>query len=169
MYVKDSETEIRKRCVRKIWLMWYIMAIFIFIGHIMLELIWETDKWSEIYKHTSLTHNTTNDVCLQNNELKRKNISSIFTVAAMRGIFIIKTFLYNFDKVDISPSVNRITFKGLSKSYSWNCLEIFITALKIHSTFNYNLCSKQEFIFIAFFYCLFPLEYVFTNSFWLIL
>ena len=93
MYVKDSETEIRKRCVRKIWLMWYIMAIFIFIGHIMLELIWETDKWSEIYKHTSLTHDTTNDVCLQNNELKRKNISSIFTVAAMRGIFIIKTFL----------------------------------------------------------------------------
>ena len=43
-------------------LKWQSMSIFVFDGHTLLELIRKTSNWQQIYKQTSYTFYTTNDV-----------------------------------------------------------------------------------------------------------
>ena len=45
-----------------------------------------------------------NDVCIQNDALSRKNVSC---VVAMKASFITKTFLYKSDKVRTSVNTHR--------------------------------------------------------------
>ena len=54
--------------------MWYRMPIFSFIGHFLPELSGKTDKWRQICKQTGDTFYTSNDVCLKNKVLRRKNV-----------------------------------------------------------------------------------------------
>ena len=60
-----------KLCFKLVLLMWWTMSIFSFIGHILTELFGKTDNWQKIYKQTSLTFYTSNNVPLKWVEKKK--------------------------------------------------------------------------------------------------
>ena len=68
--------------------MWYSIPICIFIGNTFPELFGKTDR--QIYKQTRETFYILNDMCLQYNVLRRKNISCIVAIR----YFYKKAFLY---------------------------------------------------------------------------
>ena len=57
----------------KVLFMWSSMQIFSFIGHTLTELFRKTDNWRKIYKQTSSTFYTSNDVS------RRKNYLNVIT------------------------------------------------------------------------------------------
>ena len=54
------------------------MPISSFIEHILTELFRKTDNWRQIHKQTNLIFDTSNEVCLKNNVLRRKIITRFF-------------------------------------------------------------------------------------------
>ena len=51
------------------------MPIFSFIGHILAELFGKSDNYQQTYKQANLNFYSSNEVCLKNNVLRRKNIN----------------------------------------------------------------------------------------------
>ena len=75
------------------------MPIFSYIEDILPETFGKTDKLGQIYKQTTWTFCTSNDVALQVNVFRRTHFSF---VVAMRISFIIKVFVYKSVKVHTS-------------------------------------------------------------------
>ena len=65
--------QISKKLFRKVLFMWPSMPIFSFIRYTLTKLFRKPDNWQQIYKQTSLTFYTSNDVS------RRKNYFYIIT------------------------------------------------------------------------------------------
>ena len=62
LYVKGTSTDISKTVFRKVLFMLSSMPSFSFIGYILTELFRKPDNWRQIYKQTSSTFSTSNDL-----------------------------------------------------------------------------------------------------------
>ena len=60
--VKGTSTDISKTVFRKVLFMLSSMPSFSFIGYILTELFRKPDNWRQIYKQTSSTFSTSNDL-----------------------------------------------------------------------------------------------------------
>ena len=69
--IKGTLTDIWKTVFRKVLFRWYSMPIFSFIGYTLTELFRKPDNWRQIYKQTSSTFNTSNDMSLKHVEKKQ--------------------------------------------------------------------------------------------------
>ena len=64
---KGTSTDIEKTVFRKVLLIWSSMPIFSFIGCTLTELFRKPVNWQQIYKQTSSTFYTSNDVSRRKN------------------------------------------------------------------------------------------------------
>ena len=62
VYIKGTSTDIQKTVFRKVLFMWSSMPISSFIGNTLTDLFRKPDNWRQIYKQTSSSFYTSNDV-----------------------------------------------------------------------------------------------------------
>ena len=109
---KGTSTDIWKTVFRKLLFMWSSMPIFSFIGYTLTGLFRKPDNWRQIYKQTSSTFYTSNDVS------RRKKYQQVIT-RLQNGCLI--TFLKKVQKQ--APKVKqqppkRFCKKGVLKNFA---------------------------------------------------
>ena len=127
--------QISKKLFRKVLFMWPSMPIFSFIRYTLTKLFRKPDNWQQIYKQTSSTFYTSNDVS------RRKNYFNIIT--RLQNSFLI-TFFKKIQKQPLevqkqSPEVfykkgffkNFINLTGKHLCWSLFCSNIKLQALNL--------------------------------------
>ena len=128
-----------KLCFKLVLLMWWTMSIFSFIGHILTELFGKTDNWQKIYKQTSLTFYTSNNVPLKWVEKKKllgcnsKEIKNLLNFTTLQNGCLIsfkKMCSWNWKKVNVSLYIKKTGFFKINIKDTWKfILFVFISWL----------------------------------------
>ena len=121
---------------RKILFLWSSMTSFSFIGYTLTELFRKPDNWRQIYKQTSSTFYTSNDVS------RRKNLLVLIT--ELRNSHLI-TLLKTYRSSHRRCSVKKVFLKISQNSQENTCVRVsFWLNLQVTGNFLWILWNFEE-------------------------